>query len=121
MKPITDATKTDLIYPSNVIFLTKTSLTRMAEKHITFVAYYGRIDDEYVLVTGIHTFGNTYYGAIEFRVVNNDIELDHITPMGKELGYFMRKYQIVIPEDFSDYYEDYDDDFKALYRKSRDA
>jgi len=113
---------TEMIYPANVVFQTKTSINRMAEKHITFVADYFRIgvkNLEYVLNIGINLFAGTFYGALEFRVIDNEIILDHITPIGKDKQYFIKKYKLqTINDEFYENYAHYDDDFKTLYRNS---
>lgn len=119
--PLINAKPSDLTYPANVLFSNPTSITRMAEKYITFVAFYCYMGNpkEYVLIIGINTFGKIYFGALEFRVENGRVILDKLSPLGNDLEYFKREYHIPnIPENFRDHYPDYDDDFKELYRAS---
>lgn len=119
--PLVNAQPSDLAYPANVLFSNPTSISRMAERYITFVAYYCYMGSpkEYVLIIGINTFNKIYFGALEFRLENGRVVLDKLSQMGEDLGYFKRKYHIPqIPDNFRENYPAYDDDFKELYRDS---
>ena len=90
----------------------------MAEKYITFVAYYfykGINPKKYVLIIGININTSIVYGALEFRLENKKVFLDSITSMKNDLKFFEKKYNIFkIPNYFSYFYSNFDDDFLRI-------